>query len=203
VTKFQVKMKKVSNYQEFIDFASDAKKAFLLLYKNSDAINTDCAYINLTKAASQQAEIKVCTANVADVRDIHEKFNIASVPTLIELHKGKMTRSIKGCHDVNFYTNTLLGFTNTPVSTKGKTKVQKSVVVYSTPSCSWCNTLKNYLKDHQIAYRDIDVSRDQKAAAEMVKRSGQHGVPQSLIGGELIVGFDKSRIDKLLQIHSK
>ncbi|MEZ4999996.1 MAG: glutaredoxin domain-containing protein [Bacteroidales bacterium] len=77
---------------------------------------------------------------------------------------------------------------------------QKRVTVYSTPTCSWCNTLKTYLKDNHIIFRDIDVSTDQKAAAEMVRRSGQQGVPQTDINGTMIVGFDRARIDRMLEI---
>jgi len=75
-------------------------------------------------------------------------------------------------------------------------------LVYSTPSCSWCNTLKAYLKQNNIAFIEIDVSRDQKAADELVKRSGQMGVPQTDINGEIIVGFDKPRISRLLGLKS-
>ncbi|MBU2554283.1 MAG: NrdH-redoxin, partial [Bacteroidetes bacterium] len=71
---------------------------------------------------------------------------------------------------------------------------------YSTPSCSWCNTLKTHLKKNGIRFTDIDVSRDQKAAEAMVHRSGQQGVPQTDINGEMIVGFDKARINTLLGI---
>ncbi|MCK5817597.1 MAG: hypothetical protein KAH15_06290, partial [Candidatus Marinimicrobia bacterium] len=64
----------------------------------------------------------------------------------------------------------------------------------------WCTTLKNYFKDHNIPFRDVDVSRDMKAAETMVKRSGQRGVPQTDINGQMIVGFDKTRINQLLDI---
>jgi glutaredoxin len=56
------------------------------------------------------------------------------------------------------------------------------------------------LNDKGIKYSEIDVSKDSKAAEAMVKKSGQQGVPQTTIGSEHIVGFDKARIDKLLNI---
>ena len=49
-------------------------------------------------------------------------------------------------------------------------------------------------------FRDVDVSRDQHAAQEIMRRSGQTGAPQTDIDGQLIVGFDQARIDKLLGI---
>jgi glutaredoxin-like YruB-family protein len=72
--------------------------------------------------------------------------------------------------------------------------------VYSSPLCSWCNTLKSYLRKNRIRFTDIDISRDKRAADELVKRSGQMSTPQTDINGEIIVGFDKNKINKLLEI---
>jgi glutaredoxin-like YruB-family protein len=74
------------------------------------------------------------------------------------------------------------------------------VKVYSTPGCPYCITLKMFLKEHNIEFEDIDVSKDEKAVEEMVKKSGQMGVPVVEIDGEIVVGFDKEKISKLLDI---
>lgn len=74
------------------------------------------------------------------------------------------------------------------------------VKVYSTPTCPYCVTLKEYLKEHNIEFEDIDVSADAKALDEMVEKSGQMGVPVADINGEVIVGFDKEKINKALGI---
>lgn len=74
------------------------------------------------------------------------------------------------------------------------------IKVYSTPTCAYCVTLKNYLKESGIDFEDIDVSKDQKQMAEMVKSSGQMGVPVLDVDGEIVIGFDKGKIDKLLKI---
>ncbi|HCX73761.1 MAG TPA: NrdH-redoxin [Candidatus Cloacimonas sp.] len=76
----------------------------------------------------------------------------------------------------------------------------KRVIVFSTPTCSWCRKLKTYLRENKISYKDIDVSRDSKAARDMVKKSGQQGVPQMWINNRPIVGFDKQKIDRELEI---
>ncbi|MDP8267233.1 MAG: glutaredoxin domain-containing protein [Candidatus Tenebribacter davisii] len=76
----------------------------------------------------------------------------------------------------------------------------KSVIVFSTPTCSWCRKLKSYLKGNNIRFKDIDVSRDQKAARDMIRKSGQQGVPQMWINNHPIIGFDKVKIDRLLDI---
>lgn len=79
-------------------------------------------------------------------------------------------------------------------------KVQPKVVVFSTPTCSFCTMAKKYFRDKGIKFTDIDVSRDQAAARDMVRRSGQMGVPVIDIGGKVIVGFNRPQIDQLLSI---
>jgi len=74
------------------------------------------------------------------------------------------------------------------------------IKVYSTPSCPYCFTLKEFLKEKNISFDDIDVSKDQAAAEEMIKKSGQMGVPVVEIDGEIIVGFDKEKISQILKI---
>ncbi|NIA29127.1 MAG: NrdH-redoxin [Actinobacteria bacterium] len=70
------------------------------------------------------------------------------------------------------------------------------VVVYTTPSCAWCNRLKSHLRKNRVMFQEVDVSRDQHAAEELMRRSGQ-----SDIDGEIIVGFDQARIDRLLDLN--
>lgn len=75
-----------------------------------------------------------------------------------------------------------------------------TVIVYSTSTCSYCIMAKDFLKDHNIKFKDINVAEDQKAAQEMVKKSGQSGVPVIDINGEIIIGFDKDKIKKALKL---
>ena len=74
-----------------------------------------------------------------------------------------------------------------------------SIKVYSTPTCPWCTVTKDYLKSKNFIFEDLDVSRNREAAMEMVKKSGQRGVPVIDINGKIIVGFDQATIDKLLK----
>lgn len=74
----------------------------------------------------------------------------------------------------------------------------KSVIVYSTPTCPWCVRVKQFLKENNILFLEWDVSVDKLAADEMVKKSGQMGVPVLDIDGQIIVGFDKDKIKQLL-----
>jgi len=79
-------------------------------------------------------------------------------------------------------------------------QVQKKhkVVLFTTPTCSWCRRVKNYLREQRVPFKDIDVSRDTRAAKDMVRMTGQMGVPVVLIDNRPIVGFDKAKIDRLL-----
>ena len=74
------------------------------------------------------------------------------------------------------------------------------VRVFSTQTCPYCYMVKNFLSQHKIDFEDIDVSRDYGAAMEMVKISGQRGVPVVDIDGKIVVGFDQERISELLAI---
>jgi glutaredoxin 3 len=75
-----------------------------------------------------------------------------------------------------------------------------AVKVFSTQSCPWCAKTKAFLKEHKIKFKDIDVGKDAKAAQEMIKKSGQQGVPVIDIDGEIIVGFDEDRLKELLKV---
>ncbi len=74
------------------------------------------------------------------------------------------------------------------------------VTVYSTPTCPYCHMAKDYLKNHNIKFEDIDVSKDREKAKEMVQKSGQMGVPVIEIGKKIIVGFDREAIKKELKL---
>jgi glutaredoxin 3 len=76
----------------------------------------------------------------------------------------------------------------------------KKVVVYSTPTCPFCQRVKQFLADNNIEFENIDVAADQTKAQEMTEKSGQMGVPVLDIEGEIIVGFDKDKISQALEI---
>jgi glutaredoxin-like YruB-family protein len=73
------------------------------------------------------------------------------------------------------------------------------VKIYSTPTCSYCKTAKEFFKEENIEYEEVDVSKDQAAAKEMVEKSGQMGVPVIIIGDEVLVGFDREKVEELVK----
>jgi glutaredoxin-like YruB-family protein len=77
---------------------------------------------------------------------------------------------------------------------------KSKVIVYSTQTCPYCHAAKDFLKENKIDFQDIDVSKDQSKAQEMIEKSGQMGVPVIDINGTIIVGYDKEAIKKALKL---
>lgn len=71
-------------------------------------------------------------------------------------------------------------------------------IVFTTSSCPWCRRVKRYLTERGAPFKEVDVERNPKAAREVVRRTGQNGVPVVKIGGRWIVGFDQRAIDSEL-----
>ncbi len=76
------------------------------------------------------------------------------------------------------------------------------VKIYSTSACPYCTTLKEFLKERGVEFEEIDVSQDEKAMKEMVEKTGQMGVPVMEIDGEIVIGFDRGKIIKLLKLEN-
>ena len=187
----------IHSYKELESGISPKEKAFLLLYK-SGADQSDCALERLQNVKSGKF-IKLFTADVSRVHDIHERLDISTAPSLLVFDGGKVVNIIKGCQTESAYASVLWGREIGVDTGKGPAK-SKTVIVYSTPTCSWCNTLKTYLDQQGVRYKEVNVAADTSAAEAMVRKSGQQGVPQTEINGQMIVGFDKNRINQLLEI---
>lgn len=76
-----------------------------------------------------------------------------------------------------------------------------SVTVYSATWCAFCHAAKDYLDKLGVKYTDKDVEKDPAAGLEAVNKSGQRGIPVLDIGGDIIIGFDRPRIDASLKAH--
>jgi glutaredoxin 3 len=74
----------------------------------------------------------------------------------------------------------------------------KNVVIYSLPTCPHCKKAKEYLSNRAVSYIDYDVGKDRGKADEMIRKSGQTGVPVILVDDEMVIGFNESRLDQLL-----
>ena len=76
----------------------------------------------------------------------------------------------------------------------------KKIIIYSTPNCGYCIVAKDFFRANKLAFKEIDVSEDEKAAQYMIHKSGQMGVPVVEIDGKMIIGFDKPAIKRALGI---
>ena len=77
-------------------------------------------------------------------------------------------------------------------------KREKKVIIFTAPGCVWCTRVKDYLRRAGVRFREVDISRDPRAAEDMTRRTGQRGVPVVLVEGRPVVGFDKEKLDRLL-----
>ena len=77
--------------------------------------------------------------------------------------------------------------------------MDKTVTIYSTPTCHFCQMAKEYLKEKGITYNEYDVAHDLERRQEMIQKSGQMGVPVIDINGRVIVGFNKGEIERALR----
>ena len=75
------------------------------------------------------------------------------------------------------------------------------VKIYSTPTCVYCGLAKDFFKEKNVKYEEVDVSVDENAAQEMIDKSGQFGVPVVEVDGKIIVGFNKRELEKALGLN--
>ena len=156
-----------------------------------------------------EGKVTVGTVNVDQQQAVAQQLGITGIPAVCIFRDGKVVDRLVGVRPAQAYRaalkTALLAGGTAPATAKATTANEgakkapgHSVTVFSTPTCSWCVRLKTYLKQHAITFKDVDVSKDERAANDMVRRSGQMGVPQAWIDGQVIVGFDRGRIDTLL-----
>lgn len=191
-------MRGISNLNELKNELASTESTWLLLYKRGSE-QSDCAFNHYIASETKAKNTVLFHADVNQVRDIHANYGISSVPTLLNFEKGELKNIVKGCQNPE-QLNAIFEKSAFIANSSADKKPQKSVTVYTTPTCSWCTVVKRHLQENGVQYREVNVAADQKAAEAMVQRSGQQGVPQTEINGQMIVGFDKTRINSLLGI---
>jgi glutaredoxin-like YruB-family protein len=187
----------IGSYAELESSISGMERSFLLLYKGG-ADQSECALRRIAGAVVPGIQ-SVFTADVNLVRDIHGRLGVDTAPSLVVFRLNRVVNIIRGCQTEAAYESILAGREMGADQGDGG-KRPKQVTVYTTPTCSWCTTLKAYLDSHHVPYREVNVASDTAAAEAMVRKSGQQGVPQTEINGQMIVGFDRARINQLLEI---
>lgn len=74
------------------------------------------------------------------------------------------------------------------------------VKIYTTPTCIYCGLAKDFFKQNNVDYSEVDVSKNRAEAEEMIEKSGQMGVPVIDVDGQVIIGFDKPALKKALSV---
>ena len=179
---------------------SDEKIKLVLFYTEKSQKSLETLEI-FKELQNDYKDVPIYTVNASEVKTIHPEYNIDSVPALLVIRNNVNYNIIYGKQKKSYYE---MLFQEAPVlNEEGEEISQPDVTVYSTPTCVYCNQLKSYLRKQRIMFSDVDVAADPKAAQELQQRTGQTGVPQTDIDGEIIVGFDRPRINELLGINSK
>jgi len=75
------------------------------------------------------------------------------------------------------------------------------VIIYSTPTCTYCNAAKEFMRQHDVEFEEYDVSQDMEKAQRIIEATGQTGVPVIEIDGEFIIGFDKPKLTSALGLY--
>jgi thioredoxin 1 len=160
-------------------------------------------------AVEFQGRATIGKLNVDEYPVVAARYQIRGIPTVGIFRSGRLINQLVGVRSERAYRaaleTALVSAEHVQVTAKksmSTTAAKHSVTVFSTPTCPWCTRLKTYLREKQIAFKDVDVSRDAAAAQDMIHRSGQMGVPQAWIDGQVVVGFDRRRIDALLGLPS-
>lgn len=151
--------------------------------------------------AQKHEGMQALLVDVAKVKGVHKQFGVANVPTVIRLKDKEVMQLVVGPQTADGYERALEAGTMAFSADGEESKKQPRVVVYTTPTCTFCGQVKTYLRKNGVRFSEIDVAADESAARSMMSRSGQAGVPQLDIGGTIVVGFDKKKINDRLGIH--
>ncbi|MEA3266877.1 MAG: glutaredoxin domain-containing protein [Candidatus Fermentibacteria bacterium] len=150
------------------------------------------------KFASESDSRQVLFVDVGELKGIHKRYGVSSVPTVISIADGKVIQKIVGKQDEDYYYNAFQSHDTVLNASGDKKPGFPSVTVWVGESCVWCTRVKTYLRKKRVPFREVNISSDPSGASSLQARTGQTGVPQLSIGGRYVVGFDKVKIDEYL-----
>ncbi|MBN2301757.1 MAG: glutaredoxin [Lentisphaerae bacterium] len=195
-------LKWIKDEKEIQKVTDEHADYFVLVFSGSFSDSAQRAIEELTKFSKDYKDIPLYALDVQKVKNVHQKYGVESVPTVLVIKKRQEANRFTGVESAAFYATQLAGMAPVHVARPTKKKALR-VTVYTSPGCPPCGMVKKYLQENGIPYRSIDISRDERAAREIVRRSGQQAVPQIDINGRIVVGFDKGKLAGLLGITNK
>lgn len=144
-------------------------------------------------SANKDKNTMYAKVNVDQNPDLAGMYGVMSIPTVVFFKDGQVAAKKVGVQTKEEYLRTV-----EKAKQYDPKNVKHEVTVFSTPTCPYCHMAKDYLKSKNIPFKDIDVTKDQVMAREMIDKSGEMGVPQLWINDEVIIGFNKPAIDMTL-----
>ncbi len=195
-------IKWIHDQNYFNEIREKHKEYLVLLFWGDFSSPAKRALSELEQFSRDYADIPIYAVDVLKIKTIHKEYGVHSVPTILVIKNEKVIGLLEGVESAAYYGVQIGGAAPTKLARLAKKK-KKRVTVYSGPGCPACGTVKAYLRQNSIAFREVDISRDQVAAEKIIKRSGQRAIPQIDINGRLVVGFDKPKLDNLLGIQAE
>ena len=192
-------IKAINNNDEFNSIKNEKKELVIFIFHTPTSNKSLSALEIITNIAKKSDTTPIYSIDASIVKDIHPSYGINSVPAVLTLKNGALGKIVYGLQSKESYEQ-LLNEVPTLSTASSKKEKTKTVIVYTTPTCPHCTTIKNYLNKLQIKYREVNVAADQKAAEQLMKKSGQTGVPQTEINGQIVVGADMTKLNRLLGI---
>jgi glutaredoxin-like YruB-family protein len=189
----------IESKNHFKQIQGEHKKLLILLFYADFSSNAKRALKELENFSIENKKIPVFVINVEKIQEIHKLFGVVNVPTVLVSQNGKTVRRIEGVESAQFYARILSNASPSQYKSREK-KEYHQVVVYTSSGCPACSVAKTHFRRLGINFSEIDISRDEHAAEGLVRRTGNRSVPQIFIDGQLVVGFDRTKIDKLLSI---
>ena len=186
--------------EDFNSVNAKLDEKFLLLFVKRETDKSHQVYEIFKEFSKSNEEVDLYFVDVEKTKDIHSVVNVTSVPTVVLIEKGKVLKKVEGVNSINTYEALL--FSSGIVSSGENGESVKNVILYTTPTCPHCTTIKSYLRKNRVYFREVDVAADQKAAQDLMNRSGQAGVPQTEINGQIVVGADIVKLNQLLGINA-
>lgn len=193
----------ITNREQLQKAAAEHADYFVLAFWGGFSDAAQRALHEWTEFTRQYEGIAVHVVDVQEVKGIHKEYGVDGVPTLLVMKNGREIGKFLGVESATFYATQLAGAAPSHMAGPSRKKPLR-VTVYTSPGCPPCGLVKAYLREHGISFSSIDISRDERAAREIVRRSGQQAVPQIDVNGRIVVGFDQAKLANLLGIrHEK
>lgn len=185
------------SHEEELDKLLDSEKELVLAFLVEQSQSSKAVRESLEKALSTNPEGRAYTIDVQNVRNVAARYQVTAAPTVLRINGCQTLDRLVGPQAPAAYAALLKP---TPPAKLAATTASKQppVKVYVTNSCPWCRKLESYLDKRGVKYTKVNLETNPSAARDMTNKSGQRGVPQSDIGGTMVIGFDLARINQLL-----